>query len=87
MALMEAMSSGMPILCTKIRGNTDLIDDGVSGIFTENNPQAVADSILKLYREPEFRASLGKAAAEKVMLFDDENVLNRVKEIYLSVSQ
>lgn len=86
-ALMEAMSSGMPILCTKIRGNTDLIDDGVSGIFTENNPQAVADSILKLYREPEFRASLGKAAAEKVMLFDDENVLNRVKEIYLSVSQ
>ena len=28
-ALMEAMSSGMPIVCAKIRGNTDLIDEGI----------------------------------------------------------
>ena len=84
-ALMEAMSCGLPIMCTKIRGNTDLIDDNVSGIFTENNPQAVADSILCLYRDPVFRVSLGEQAAEKVMLFDDENVLKQVKKIYLSV--
>ena len=84
-ALMEAMSCGMPILCTKIRGNTDLIDDGVSGIFTENNPQAVADNILRLYRDAEFRKTLGENASEKVMLFDEKNVLAQVKEIYLSM--
>ena len=84
-ALMEAMSSGMPIVCTKIRGNTDLIDDDVSGVFAENNPQAVADAILALYRNPERRAALGKAAAEKVMLFDEWNVHKQMKEIYLSV--
>ena len=84
-ALMEAMSSGMPIVCTKIRGNTDLIDDDVSGVFAENNPQAVADAILALYRDPERRAALGKAAAEKVMLFDEWNVHKQMKEIYLSV--
>lgn len=27
-ALMEAMGSGLPIVCTKIRGNTDLVEDG-----------------------------------------------------------
>lgn len=84
-ALMEAMSCGLPIMCTKIRGNTDLIDGEVCGIFTENNPQAVADSILRLYRDPEFRASLGRHAMEKVKLFDEENVLKQVKDIYLSV--
>lgn len=84
-ALMEAMSSGMPIMCTRIRGNTDLIEDGVSGIFTENNPQAVADSILRLYRDPELRKTLGKNAAEKALLYDEENVLKQVKDIYLSV--
>lgn len=84
-ALMEAMSCGLPIMCTKIRGNTDLIDDKVSGIFTENNPQAVADSILRLYRDPAFREELGKNAAEKVMVFDEKNVLKQVKTIYLSV--
>ena len=84
-ALMEAMSCGLPIMCTKIRGNTDLIDDEVSGIFTENNPQAVADNILRLYRDADFRKSLGEKASEKVMLFDEENVLAQVKEIYLSL--
>lgn len=84
-ALMEAMSCGLPIMCTRIRGNTDLIDDNVSGIFTENDPQAVADSIQRLYRAPEFRAALGKNATEKVRIFDEENVLKQVKEIYLSL--
>ena len=84
-ALMEAMSSGIPIVCTKIRGNTDLIEDHVSGIFSENSPEAVAEHILTLYRDPEYRKSLGQAASEKVLMCDDKNVLQQVKDIYLSV--
>ncbi|MDO5152009.1 MAG: glycosyltransferase family 4 protein [Eubacteriales bacterium] len=84
-ALMEAMSCGMPVVCSQIRGNTDLIDDGVSGVFAENTPQAVAKAILELYRDPERRAALGRGAAEKVLEFDDRNVHKRMKEIYLSL--
>ena len=84
-ALMEAMSSGMPIVCAKIRGNTDLIDNGVSGVFSENNPEAVAEHMLAMYRDPQRRQLLGKAAAEKALLFDDKHVLNQVKNIYLSL--
>ena len=84
-ALMEAMSSGMPIICAKIRGNTDLVDNGISGIFTENTPEAVAEHILNLYRNPEHRKALGRAASEKALLFDEKNVLQQVKEIYLSM--
>lgn len=84
-ALMEAMSCAMPIMCTRIRGNTDLVEDGVSGIFTENNPEAVAGNILRLYRQEDLRKRIGAGAAEKVKEFDEENVLKQVKEIYLSV--
>ena len=84
-ALMEAMSCGLPTVCSKIRGNTDLIDDGVSGLFVENTPQGVAEGVLKLYRDPELRARLGGAAAEKVTQFDAKNVHEKMKEIYLSV--
>ena len=84
-ALMEAMSSGMPIICAEIRGNTDLVDDNISGVFTENTPEAVAQHILALYRDAEKRDSLGQAASEKALLFDEEAVLQQVKEIYLSV--
>ena len=30
-ALMEAMACGLPAICSNIRGNTDLIDDGITG--------------------------------------------------------
>ena len=84
-ALMEAMSSGMSIICAEIRGNTDLVDDGISGIFTENTPEAVAEHILDLYRNPQRRQALGQAASEKALLFDEKHVLQQVKDIYLSM--
>ena len=84
-ALMEAMSSAMPVICAKIRGNTDLVEEAVSGVFTENTPEAVAEHILQLYRSPERRFALGQAASEKTLLFDEKNVLQQVKDIYLSV--
>lgn len=84
-ALMEAMAGGMPIVCTKVRGNTDLIEDGISGVFVENSPESLADAVLKLYREPERREALGKTAAEAVKAYDNETVHKEMKDIYLSL--
>ena len=84
-ALMEAMCSRMPIVCTRIRGNTDLIDDGVSGVFSDNRPDALAEHIRRLYQNPELRASLGQEAAKKVMQFDEKAVQKQMREIYESI--
>jgi len=84
-SLMEAMSSGLPIVCTKIRGNTDLIADGVSGVFSENEPQALARHILSLYRNPQRREALGRQAAQTAGAFDEVHVHRRMREIYESV--
>ena len=83
-ALMEAMACGMPTVCSQIRGNTDLIENGVEGILPENTPSAVAEAILTLCREPETRAALGAAAAKKIEVFDAKNVHKTMKEIYLN---
>lgn len=82
LAMMEAMGSAMPILCQKIRGNTDLIDDGISGMFVENDPVAVAEDILDLVRNPQLRQRLGQGAAEKVKAFDESVVHSKMKTIY-----
>ena len=84
-ALMEAMASGAPIVCTQIRGNRDLITDGVSGVFVENSPQALAEAIRALYANPQRREALGRDAREAVQAFDAEAVYRQMKEIYLSV--
>lgn len=84
-ALMEAMSSGLPVFCSQIRGNTDLVEDGISGIYVKNDPQSVAQAIAALQADPLLRARLGAGAAEKALLFDDENVHRMMKEIYTSL--
>ena len=84
-ALMEAMSCGLPTVCSRIRGNTDLISHGEEGLFAENDPQAVADAILELYRDPALRTRLGTAAAKKIGLFDAKNVHEQMKKLYLSI--
>ncbi len=84
-ALMEAMGSALPIICTRIRGNEDLVEDGLSGVFAENTPEAVAKAIVQLYREPDLRAAYGEAAARRVKLFDEERVHKIMQDIYLNV--
>lgn len=84
-ALMEAMSCGLPTICQRIRGNTDLIEDGIEGDFVANSPQAVADAMMDLYHDPERRFRMGENAAKKVKHFDKDNIHRRMKEIYLSV--
>lgn len=81
-ALMEAMCCGLPAICSKIRGNVDLIEDGQDGLLLDNTPQAVADGILKLYGDPEYRKKLGTAAEEKIRQYDIQNISERMKRIY-----
>ena len=70
---------------TTAKAIVDLIEDGVSGLFTENNPEALAAHIVKLCADPELRRTLGAGAAEKAKLYEEESVHAQMKEIYLSV--
>lgn len=84
-ALMEAMSSGLSPVCSPIRGNTDLVAHGIEGLLAEFEPSAVSDAIWELYQNPERRARLGAAAAEKINQFDQLSVHKRMEEIYGSI--
>ena len=81
-ALMEAMASGLPAIVGKIRGNTDLIDDGVEGVYMPLTPEGAAEDIRKLYDDPALRARLGEAAREKVRRFSAPEVQRKMREIY-----
>ena len=84
-ALMEAMASGMTIVCTQIRGNVDLIQDEKTGLFMKFSPEDLAEKILRLYHDRDLCTALGKAAEEKAQDYGEEAVHKRMKEIYLSV--
>lgn len=50
MALMEAMASGLPIVCSRIRGNVDLIEDGENGYLCDpGSDEEFTVKILTIY--------------------------------------
>lgn len=85
LALMEAMASGLPAVATRIRGNTDLITDGVEGMLVPATVDGIASGIKQICENPEMRVKFGEAAKKKVQQFGIENTLKLVDEIYAEV--
>lgn len=49
--LIEALAIGKPIVATDVRGNSDLVENGVNGFLAElNNSEQMAEEILEIYK-------------------------------------
>lgn len=81
-ALMEAMACGLPVVCSNIRGNTDLIEDGVTGLIANNTPEELAASINTMRNDNVLRDRLASAALHKIKRFDLSNVETEMTKIY-----
>lgn len=83
LSLMEAMSAGLPIIGSKIRGNTDLIQNGNGGfLHAPEDYISIARSIDKLIDNHELRQEMGNRNREEVKKYDKHVVKERMKEIY-----
>lgn len=78
-ALMEAMASGLPSICSNIRGNSDLIDDGVNGFLIPINEDAITLRLNQLIKSPEAITQFGISARRKIKNFDLASVLNDMR--------
>jgi len=68
LALLEAMSAGLPIVCCDNGGARELVEAGACGIVVPSNTdpetaQGLARAFIELAADPARRASLGAAAA------------------------
>jgi glycosyltransferase involved in cell wall biosynthesis len=61
--LLEAMACGRPVVTTAVSGALDVVQDGRNGLLVPpHNPQRMADSIVRLLRDPGLGERLGQAA-------------------------
>ena len=81
-ALMEAMACGLSAVCSNIRGNTDLIENNVTGLIANNTPEGVAKAISAMQSDENLRASLASAALQKIRQFDLRDVESQMSKIY-----
>ncbi len=81
-AVMEAMANGLPVICTEIRGNTDLIEDNKGGYLFKPAELETAFQALKSMMESSDRNSMGLYNLKKAEGLDIEAVLEVMKKIY-----
>ena len=84
-SVMEAMASGLPIVCSRIRGNTDLVQEGVNGFLMDpQDPRGIADVVLRL-ENPGKRQEIADINRENAGHFDLSEIVEKYREIYLGI--
>lgn len=88
-ALMEAMAEGLPVVCSRIRGNVDLIKDGKGGILVSpENKEDYEVAFRKLYemkhKELADFQRMGQINAENVKSFGRSAVERLMENVYIA---
>lgn len=66
--IMEALSTQLPVVSTRINGIGELVVDGVTGrLLTPGRADLVADALEQLAADPELRQRLGAAGRQAVL--------------------
>ena len=80
---MEAMASGLPVVCGDIRGNRDLIEDGKGGKLVDSRDAAqLAAALAALLEDAPLCAAMGEYNREKVAAFSLKRVLAGLTDVY-----
>lgn len=83
-ALMEAMASGLPVICRGIRGNRELVVDGKGGLLIENNQlDGFVQAIEKVNRDADLRRRFGRQNEGYVNAYSSEEVCKCMKRLYV----
>lgn len=83
---LEAMACGLPIICSEIRGNVDIIREGDNGyLFQPSDVETLARKLEYLLDDAEKRKIMGLKNKENVKDFSLESVTEELKRIYKSV--
>jgi glycosyltransferase involved in cell wall biosynthesis len=86
-SLLEAGALGLPIIATKVGGNTEIIENNSSGVLI--NPQDHIDikkAIDLLYSNVDFRNHLSLGVKEQInMNFSQIDIFRRLNDVYKSL--
>jgi glycosyltransferase involved in cell wall biosynthesis len=67
MSVLEAMSAGLPAVCTDVGGVAEMVDDGVTGrVVPREDPEALAAAFLEVLADPARARAMGLAGRRRV---------------------
>lgn len=86
-AMMEAIASGLPVICSNIRGNNDLVCENNNGFLcTKNSSEEFLDKIKELISDRSLMHKMRENNKIRINDFDINIVEKHMKKIYISIS-
>lgn len=81
--ILEAMAAGVPVVATNVSGSRELVRNGVTGMLVPvNQPQALADAIMQLFRQPEMAHKFALQAQLEVQHYRFDTIAEEYAELY-----
>ncbi len=82
--LVEAMAAGAPVVATAVSGIPELVEHEVNGLLIpSDDPEALADALLRLHDDPELTATLTRNGRETVKeRFDGERLARELAALF-----
>jgi len=82
-SVMESMSAGLPVICSAIRGNIDLIEHGVGGYLVKpDDVDGCTKYIEKMTKDSNLRMSMGRHNIDIVKKYDKKVVNEEMSKFY-----
>jgi len=83
-ALLESMSSGLPVVATSAGGSKEIIENEVNGLLVQpGRPDALAAAVIRLLRDPRLAKRMGSAGQEDVRVrFSFDRLMAELEQLY-----
>jgi glycosyltransferase involved in cell wall biosynthesis len=83
-AIVEAMAAALPVVATRVGGNAEAVEDGVTGILVPSeDPAALSAAITRLLSDPSQARAMGMAGKAFVAEnLTTEAMMNRITAVY-----
>jgi glycosyltransferase involved in cell wall biosynthesis len=87
MSVLEAMASGVPVVCTPVGGIPEAVTDGREGcVVNPGDIDALARALDTLLTQPDLRRRMGEAARHKIeSAFSTTHVMPQVEQLYVQL--
>jgi len=82
LATLEAASSGLPLLLTKVNGTEELLQDGINGHFVTRNPDDIGERIHQLLYDIEKRKFFGSNARKTAERYSWDIITSTTLSLY-----